>query len=55
MELEKTNMAMMEDIIGPTFFYDEEAEEIEQIEGEGIAQRVSRRWGRRHEGGGQME
>ena len=55
LELEKTNMATMEDIIGPTFFYDEEAEEIEQIEGEGIAQRVSRRRGRRHEGGGQME
>ena len=29
LELEKTNMAMMEDIIGPTFFYDEEVEEIE--------------------------
>ena len=55
MELEKTNMATMEDIIGPTFFYDEEAEQIEQIEGEGIAQRVSRRQGRRHEEGGQME
>lgn len=29
LELEKTNMATMEDIIGPTFFYDEEVEEIE--------------------------
>ena len=55
LELEKTNMATMEDIIGPIFFYDEEAEEIEEIEGEGIAQRVSRRWGHHHEGGGQME
>ena len=55
LELEKMNMATMEDIIGPTFFYDEEAEQIEQIEGEGIAQRVSRRQGHRHEGGGQME
>jgi hypothetical protein len=55
LESGETNVTM-ENIIGPTFFYeDDEAEEVEEIVGEGIAHRVSRRRGRRHEGGGQME
>jgi hypothetical protein len=41
--------------IGPGFFYDDEEEGEREREGEGIADRVSRRRGRRHEGGGQME
>jgi hypothetical protein len=41
--------------IGPGFFYDDEEEEEREREGEGIADRVSRQQGRRHEGGGQME
>jgi hypothetical protein len=46
-----------ENIFQPNLFYEEEeVEEVEEIEGEGIAHRVSdRRRGRRHEGGGQME
>jgi hypothetical protein len=45
-----------ENIIRPNLFYEEEVEEVEEIEGEGIAHRVRDRWrGRRHEGGGQME
>jgi hypothetical protein len=50
--------AGMEDIVGPGFFYedDDEVEETEEIEGEGIAHRVSsRRRGHRHLGDGQME
>jgi hypothetical protein len=53
LELEMTNVNK-ENIIGPTFFYDDD-DEAEEIEGEGIPHRVSRRRGRRHEGGGQME
>ena len=50
--------AGMEDIVGPGFFYEDEevAEEPKEMEGEGIAHRVSnRRRGRRHLGDGQME
>ncbi|KAF8234190.1 hypothetical protein L208DRAFT_1263156 [Tricholoma matsutake] len=52
----QNTQAGTENIVRPTLFYEEdEAEEIEEIEGEGIAHRVSRWRGRRHEGGGQME
>jgi hypothetical protein len=41
--------------IGPGFFYDDEEEGEREREGEGIADRISRWWGCRHEGGRQME
>jgi hypothetical protein len=53
LELETTNVNK-ENIIGPTFFYDDD-DEAEEIEGEGIPHRVSRWRGCHHEEGGKME